>query len=242
MGVMQVVGFWSHKQGGQPHEWEDAFAFSETALRIAVSDGASASTQASRWARCLVEGFVEDQFDPADETGLADWLARRVDIFADQTPDAPADKSWYQEAAERQAAFGTLLAMSMTEDGCCSVVGVGDSCLFHLRAGELLESLPLSDAHDFGSTPDLVSSDAEQISQVVASAFRATAAAENGDTLLLATDALSEWALARGTEEPEVWKLLEQINAEGFARLSYEARQSGEMENDDLTLVRVQMR
>jgi Protein phosphatase 2C len=242
MGVVQVIGFWSHKQGSQPHEWEDAFAYSEAAQRIAVSDGASASSQASRWARCLVEGFIDDPFDPGDETELTNWLARRVDLFEDQTPAAAVDRSWYQEAAERQPAFGTLVAMSLAEDGCYRVVGVGDSCFFHLRAGELLESLPLSDAHDFGSTPDLVSSDPEQISQVVASAFRGATTAEHGDTLLLATDALSEWALSRGTEEAEVWNLLEQIDAEGFERLSYEARQSGEMENDDLTLVRVQMR
>lgn len=246
MPRLVATAFWTAKRGNRADEWEDCFAIDEASGRFAVADGASSSPKAAVWAKALTDGYLDDPFDPADESGLDAWVARRCIQFAEEHP-APSDEevtadNWYAQAASAQHGFATLVAVSFGTapegDVRYRWVGVGDACLFHLRDGVLVHSSPVDSADGFGTYPDLISSNDEHREQAVTAAFRGEAPVTGGDDVLLVSDALAEWALATAAEEPDVWSVLAELDPPSFERLVEDLRQADEIVNDDVTVLR----
>lgn len=244
-----AVGFWTAKRGNAEREWEDGFALDETRLRFAVSDGASTSAKAAQWAATLTDGFLSDSFDAHDELVLEQWIARRCGEFAERFVEVLDDEvdtgNWLQHAASTKHGFATFVGAEFRElggsDVTCRWVGVGDACIFHTRDGRLLAAGPTSDGGGFGLHPDLISSNPEHGRQAVDAAFRGEVSVRPGDTVLLVTDALAEWALKTAPSDDGVWRVLNQLDTTGFERLVSDLRSSELMVNDDVTLVRCEV-
>lgn len=245
-------GYWAPKLGSAPAEWEDAIALSEETGRFAVADGASSSFEAGRWARALVAGFVTDPPTADDAEAVDDWVRRCAEASAATRAEGatdPASTPWYVDEAAVRGAFATFAGLQIDggatsdhapEDGAVrwSCLAVGDCCLFHVRDGALLTAFPLDRAHDFDDEPHLLTSVAFAGHHGGRRARSAQGAARPGDALVLATDGLATWALARSIGGPEVWDLLARIDHPRFAELVGRARRRGEMADDDVALVR----
>ena len=123
---------------------------------------------------------------------------------------------------------------------------LGDSCVFHVHDDALRQAFPLTGSDQFGNTPVLLPSKrltvpgAEQRVQQAARIAAGNCAA--GDTILLATDAISQWFLSTCEAGGKPWTLLAGFRGqEDFAEWLADARRNGAMRNDDVTVVQVRV-
>lgn len=238
MGTVTARVFWSAKWGSPAEEWEDGCAFSETRQRFAVTDGASASFLAGEWAREVAECYARGEATgPLD--GWVATVARQHERSVKARLAATSDEVWYVDEAAARGSYCTFLGLEVMPAArgvAWTATAVGDTCLFHLREDRLIQAFPLDRAEDFGSTPDLVTSRAHAGSFGGRNAEELMGIAAEGDVLVLASDAMSQWALEHAGEGS--WRLLTGLRAAGLGQLVDELRSVDEMVNDDVTLVR----
>ena len=217
------------------------------AARAAVADGASESAFAREWADELARAFTSappELADPDDDV-LGAWLAPAQDAWNEAVP---WDRiPWHGEAKARAGAFATLvgLTLSAAPDGSGGIawqaMAVGDSCLFVARDGELAVSFPLEDASEFDNNPALLCSNPANSDGARDALRRDGGRCEAGDALMLATDALASWFLARHAAGEQPWDTLAALDASSWAGWVDEQRGAGLMRNDDVTLVMIEV-
>ena len=212
-------------------------------VRAAVSDGASESAFAREWANVLADAFVSRTPDIRGlaKDSMCDWLASaqeewRVGVPWDRIP-------WHGEAKARAGAFATLVGLTVaTRAGnsrrlCWRAVAVGDSCLFMVRDDRLWLSFPLEDAAQFDNSPALVCSNPDNAGELWENVRQSHGECVDGDSFILASDALSCWFLASSIQGEKPWQTLLTLNASGWTAWVAEQRRTGLMRNDDTTLV-----
>ncbi|MFD3774765.1 hypothetical protein [Streptomyces sp. NPDC058612] len=123
---------------------------------------------------------------------------------------------------------------------------LGDSCLFHLRDGQLITSFPIADADGFGITPQLLGSRNRDAALITERASTATGELRTDDELLLATDALAAWLLSHpeidsGGPGKQLGKLAD-LDQETFADWVQNQRDKSRMRNDDVALIRMRVK
>lgn len=235
------------KGGNAPQEYEDAFAVCASACRLAIADGASDSYDSGRWARLLVEAFAEAA-PPASVDGVRSWLAEPARAWLAELPYAALP--WNQQAKARLGAHCTFLGVELdclvptcldpgADCGAWRALGVGDCCLFQVRAGTLVAAFPLVSAAEFGSSPALLTTNPAYRGAGVEQLAVARGDLRLGDTLLLATDALAQWFLRRHEEGQQPWCDLPA--GANFAAFVAEQRAQRRLRNDDVTLLVAQI-
>jgi len=235
-------------------------------VAVAVADGATESLLARQWAAMMAEEFavasaaVRDAYLFA-ETALAvssRWPAVLKSYIAERE-SAARPLRWYERPGLEKGAFATLLALQVNMDsrlaggagtrpdpvdpGVPRVIGgwtsaaLGDTCLFHVRAGQLKIAFPLSESAHFDTSPALLGSlgaDPEAIADHVRFAEGTVA---EGDDFFVCTDALAAWFLARAEQGGQPWETLRDLTEIGFAEWVSQARRTNALRNDDVTLV-----
>lgn len=210
---------------------EDAFAVGGS--RFALADGASESYDSRTWARLLTEAYVLDQ-------GVgAPWVADKVRTYLDSTDFASL--SWSRQAAFERGSFATLLGLELGPDGSeVHVLVIGDSLALHVRDGVILTSFPFQRADQFDARPQLLSTLATANDFVRESDFFTTSSVtwpvQPGDQILLVTDAVGHWLLAR---EDALAALGAVATEEEFEQLVVDQRRGRTMRLDDSTLLRI---
>lgn len=268
--------FCAPKRGNAQHEFEDAYRvpldsgdgeFRGAKLRIAVSDGATESFLAGRWARHLVGACadpsvtIEHIIESAIESWPSDVARYREARVAQGRPI-----QWYEEPGLNRAACATLLVVDFTADndeaasGTFAAAAIGDSCLFHVREHaeppteatrpgpilpmDVLEaSFPLQRSVDFDSQPDLVES-ATTPHRPTPDILARTGAWRPGDRIYIATDAMSKWLLTQVESDRAPWGVLRDLGTPEVAPFSVwveELRERTELRNDDVTLIRLDL-
>jgi hypothetical protein len=228
--------FWTPKRGNSAQEFEDAFwppdplDLRSNLLRFAIADGATESSFARSWAQLLVRAYCRNQLNvkkmrkhlPQLE---AEW---RLSIGAQQL-------SWYAEQKLDQGAFATFLGLTLQE-GEWQAAAIGDSCLFHTRAGSLLKAFPMDCSGDFNNRPRLLSSNSRNWDDEIVQVSQTGGVWEANDVFYLMTDAAACWFL-RAIEqgEPAIERL---ADAEPFGGQIESLRQTG-MRNDDVTVLKI---
>ena len=260
-----VSAFRLPKIGASDTEYEDAYWHGPgpggdadpRSLRVIIADGASESLLAGRWARHLTEVFAAAPEDIGTGTGFvaayqraaAGWAAELA-RYVQERADRNSPIQWYEEPGLARGAYSTLLAVEFrrSPDGAYAhwvAAAVGDSCLFQVRGGELLDAVPVYDSVSFGNQPALLSSSGTAAE--VLGRHLSIKAGElcPGDTCYLATDALSAWFLRMvetGESWNEPWRPLQILDdGDQFSELIWKLRHDGAIRDDDTTLVRVDM-
>jgi hypothetical protein len=244
--ALQHREFQLPRRGHAFDECEDASAAAPDRGRFAVADGAAESFQGGLWARLLVDDFVRG--DEA-HTDWGKWLpplqarwAAEVGRRSAQGDRAGPALPWYLEARlQQQGAFATFLGLTV-ESSNWQALAVGDSCLFHVRAGRLLLAFPLTRAADFTSHPWLVGSRTSPAEVPRKQGVRLQGDWRGGDRLLLMTDALAHWFLDDKEAGGKPWQALEGLLSgpeEAFADWVALQRGAGRLRNDDVTLLAV---
>jgi hypothetical protein len=223
------------KRGSDEAEYEDAFYpgdgvyETEHGFRCAVADGATESAFARLWARLLVRSF-----------GRRRWSHERLRTIWRRAMRGKT-LPWYLQAKAHEGAHAAFVGLSIRNGGgphTWRALAVGDSCLFHVRDGALLQTGPVASAAAFDNSPFLLSSAASDLhdgARILGGQW------EYGDTFYLATDALAAWILGEHEADRPPWPALDALDAEGFVAFVDALRGSGELHNDDTTLLRVEV-
>lgn len=245
---LEIRSYWVPKAGNPVHEWEDGCAFSEAAGRIAVADGASSAFDAQRWSQLLASRFLDDPVAADDGEAIMAWIKRRTEEWnagddqADRAERGQDDAAWYVHEASSRGSFATFLGFNVSrrrdESLDFQAVAVGDTCLFHVRDDTLVSAFPLREADHFGTTPELVATAPQHLERTAAALCTARGRLNQDDTVVLATDAVAEWALGTAAHDPDVWMTLAGIRHDTFGTLIADLRAMNLIENDDCTLVR----
>ncbi len=237
--MLSVREFHRSKTGNSEAEYEDSFAYDDSRGIFAIADGATESSFADVWADALVTTFVESppDFNRNDRDVMKEILRLARDkwhrgIDWDSLP-------WFQKNKALMGSYSTLLGLQVDMTGeRFRCIAVGDSCMFQVSRGRM-ESFPFADSGDMSNTPKLMWSGLGYSAglekeveipgiEVKYGRFR------QGDTVMLATDALSKWVLLHKTEKP--WETLA-AHGEDFDAFVGELISGGEVKNDDVTLI-----
>lgn len=233
----------------RPQECQDAYAVDPARGIAVVADGVSSAIFSRQWAEILTRATVAEPPDPDDRQGFAGWLAQRRQAWQQQID--VSDLAWFQKAKLPLGAFSTLLWIQVTpidepQPGQFGAFrlrcrAIGDSCLFHVRGGELVRMFPIQEAAQFEADPVVLGSvdlKRDQLMEFVA----LDEVCYPDDLLVLCTDAIAEWALRR-TESgsPPDWQQYLEATDRQWQDEITALRDRREMRYDDATLLLLQV-
>jgi hypothetical protein len=263
-----VSAFSVAKRGGPPSENRDAtwprfprrplgdtlasrfeLLASEHERFIGIADGASEGLLAGPWAKIMLRALgradVPVQTSPElvsrIERGIITW--RKFKARRSENGNLPLTNlpSWLEDEAVLSGAFTTLCGAWITGNGNWTCIAVGDSCLFHTRHNELLESWPLTKSCDFDNSPYLIGSENAANAELERHAKFGAIRPEREDKIFFATDALAAWILQQSEGGEPPWGLLASFDPDAapddFCDFVEAQRDAGQMRNDDTTLL-----
>ncbi len=232
------------KEPEHPDQNQDAWWLNAEDGVAAIADGVTSGIFSRQWARLLTRAVVDDWPDPGNEDRFPAWVSdlraqweREIDV---------SGLAWYQRAKLREGGFSTLLWLRLLDNGGLrdgreesriEALAIGDSCLFHVRGDELLESFPLDCTGQFDSSPLVLGSvNLKRDDQLQFE--RLEIASRTGDMIVLCTDSVAAWAMnqyERGDPVPwsNYWDMEPQAWADEVGRLRGQSR----MRVDDATLL-----
>lgn len=244
---------WVSKAGNSYRDYEDAFypkkisTHQSTILLFAIADGATEGFLSGRWAETLVQifcRFKESQIVGRDffETAYSIWnsFIKRY-IEGRERRNKPIQ--WFEEPGLQAGAFASFLGLSVkvTKDGKgdWSAIAVGDSCLFWVRNGSLVTSFPVDNSSDFSNRPLLVSSNPDRNRTMLQRLKRYKGEWSRFDEFYLMTDALAQWFLKEHELKKQPWRVVAEKGKhnKSFRRWINILRETGEIRNDDVTLM-----
>jgi hypothetical protein len=251
---LQTVVFHEPKAGSTDEEWEDGAGHDPgdpttgRAARCVVVDGATEAYDSIRWVGQLVDSFLGVQpagSAPALARGaMDDWFGLMQDRWQQTAPTTFANI--FEERKFREdGSFATLLGCEIHGLGGprphWSAVALGDTVLFHVRGARVLTQFPALTAEDFGLNPDGVFTQPSARDRMRTRLDHAHGRLAIGDRLFLATDAVAEWMVRVGRSDPDLlWPALGRLHHPAvFRQIVADRRRAGEMKNDDVTLMRV---
>lgn len=237
--------FWLSKDSDEPNQYQDAFELDAELGRAAIADGVSSAIFSGPWAHLMTLAAVADPPPLEDTTAFQTWIGDKRAAWLNSIDTSKL--TWYQRPKMADGAMTTLLWLELAptetnDEGRATryqlnAYAIGDSCLFHVRDGQVLYWFPLESSHDFGLNPSVVGSVDRQCDHLLEFKARSQECLP-GDLLVLATDAIALWAVEQaeaGTpvDWPRYWELPdEEWHAEIFA-----LRDAKQMRFDDSTLV-----
>jgi hypothetical protein len=250
-----LKAFWLPKEGSTEGEYEDAFLPCEARgypirkrQRFAIADGATETSFSRLWAQLLVRGFVRralavpptmEQLKPLQER----WRSK---VGGKSLP-------WYAEEKMSYGAFAALLGLELSEEeGEAGTVrnwqatAAGDCCLVQVRDNAIVDTFPFADSSAFNSRPDLLASltafngPQNELVKTAHGTWR------GDDTFFLMTDALACWFFKQVEIGNRPWVSLSNLDhqelANTFPEFVEDLRDNMEMKNDDVTLMRIDIR
>ncbi|MFO7633752.1 MAG: hypothetical protein R6W76_14505 [Caldilinea sp.] len=248
---LSVRVMWLPKAGNRDDEYEDAcwpersLTTAQSIVRCAVADGATESAFAGLWARQLVYAYGAGGLDAGN------WPhALALEQVRWQTQVAAKALPWYAEEKARSGAFAALLGVTIGRsiDGAAhtwQAMAVGDCAFFQVRDNALQHCFPAEDATFFTNRPLLISSIPAQNEELAEHVHHASGELQSGDLLYLTSDALGQWFLNTfergGTPWVDMETMITRIKRRkrSFNSWVHELRRSGQMRNDDVTILRI---
>jgi len=248
-----MVTFSEAKEGNAPAEWQDGACGGVAAggrrARFVVLDGATTAYDPVRWVDQLVRSFGGAAGPRLEPAAMRAWFAEMQDQWAADVPyfDSIIEERKFTEVGS----FATMLGFEIDElDGPgprWRAVALGDTVLFHLRSGRLIDVFPPMGPDDFGTLPDGVHTARASLDRMTERLLTGGGTLQAGDFLFAATDAMAQWILrAVERDEASLWPALTTlVHPDVFARLVEDQRREQDsakrMKNDDVTLMRLRL-
>lgn len=247
MALKTLLKFTAPKPGNAPSQNEDKLldAWPEARTlpaRIVLSDGASESAFARQWAEALAWAYLRSP-EPAHRNP-AEWLPVPQKWWSRKVP---WDRiPWHGKAKTEAGAHATLLGISVArtpdETGALpwQAVAVGDTCLF-VQSDDGTATFPLTAAEQFNNSPGLICSNPQGNPALESKVRRAQGVLRPGDLLAAATDALSQWILARIEAGDDPWdELLRNAAPQRRQEWLESQRAARKLRHDDIAFIAVQ--
>jgi hypothetical protein len=230
------------KSGHDDSECEDSIAFDTQTARFAVTDGATEAFHAQQWARNLADHWVRNEAT-LTLAEFREWVAAEGRELHESWSGLTL--SWYSEEKARGGSFAAFVGVELdlkSNTPSWKGIALGDTCLLHCRGGELLKSFPLSRSESFGSNPLLVASNVALHESTMQAVVVDSGDCENGDVVLLMSDGVAAWCLQRfenGDFDPN---FLSGKDDEELRRFFDGERQAGRIRNDDIAIMRIEIK
>jgi len=228
------------KSGFEASECEDSIGVDEQNCRFAIADGATEAFDARNWAERLAQHWVCSDSALTGET-FHEWVASEaLELHASWKQ---LTLSWYAEEKARKGSFAAFVGVELdlrTDMPAWKVIALGDACLLHCRDSALIKSLPLSNSASFNSAPVLVASDPAIYKTTEQALVIDSGRCENGDVLLLASDAAAAWYLER-FEQQNFSDVFKTHDTEALAQFFENERDAGRIRNDDIAVMRLEV-
>jgi hypothetical protein len=222
-----------HKEGEKYIDCRDSFAINTNSYRFAISDGVSRSFFPGIWANLLVESYVNiDQnsiFEDTIKKCCKDWF----DVVEAKV-SMPNVKFYTRNAFRRRTpALATFVGLTISVDTKEWFVTVlGDSFLFYIEdnSKEMKCFSSKGEVVEFDNYPDYFSS----LGGHKGTPINKKGELKNG-IFILATDAIAKWIYYN--RESAISEILKLECYEDFKNLIYDLRTENMLENDDTTIV-----
>jgi len=255
-----VTSFSLQKNGNEPDENEDAFYPKRDGerhgqlFRFAVADGASESMLSGKWADILVTTFSRfkvpsNNFKGFLERANTNWSSWRKDyLYKRQKWGRPIQ--WFEEPGLRAGAYSTFLGLTLIDSeeeksGKWHAIALGDTCVFQIRNDNLEAKFPLENSSEFNNRPLLVSSNYPFDERIIESWKERDGGWCVADRFYIMTDALATWFLEQSESSNVPWRILcdfgRSERPQSFENWIRELRVTGQIRNDDITLVRIDL-
>ena len=228
------------KSDFEASECEDSIGVDEQNCRFAIADGATEAFDARNWAERLAQHWVQSESALTAET-FHEWVASEaVELHSSWKQ---LTLPWYAEEKARKGSFAAFVGVELdlrTDAPEWKAIALGDACLLHCRDGALIKSLPLSNSASFNSAPMLVASDPAIYKTTEQALTIDSGRCQNGDVLLLASDAAAAWYLER-FEQQNFADVFQTHDIEALAQFFENERDAGRIRNDDIAIVRLEL-
>jgi len=230
------------KIGHDIFECEDVIALDTQTRRFAVADGATEAFDARNWAERLAQHWVERESTLTSEE-FRKWVATEGRELHDSWKNLSL--SWYSEEKARNGSFAAFVGMQLnleTDLPSWQAIALGDACLLHCRSGALLKSLPLSHSESFNTGPVLLASDLSLHESIMQAVVTDAGVCENGDVLLLMSDAIAAWYLQRLEQndlDPD--EVVRSKCDDELSQFFDAERLAGRIRNDDVAILRIEI-
>lgn len=249
------------KDTEHPEDYQDAWGLDAARGIAAVADGVTSSIFARHWAGILTEATVAEPPTPSHsvpaaggtsvpaadgtEEAFAHWLQLRRQAWSQQIDTSSL--AWFQKAKLPLGAFSTLLwvQVSPVEEDQPGTFGahrlrgfaIGDSCLFHVRHGEVLRTFPIQKAEELEVDP-LVLGSVDLGRDELLRFGTLDELCYPDDLLVLCTDAIAGWALRLGESgNPPAWENYWNASQGEWEEEIVRLRDRDQMRYDDATLM-----
>ena len=242
---LTINQFLHPKTGHTLSECEDAVAKNRKGNRFAVADGATEAFDSRTWAQQIANSWVELpgclsscefwQFLTDEGRALSDsWSRRKL--------------PWYSEEKARIGSFAAFVGVDidlLSETASWRAVALGDSCVIQLRNREIVTVLPIGSSADFGTTPVLAPSNTSLQADAATQITSDKGYFEEGDLLLLLSDAVASWLLRLSEEGDlesvsELMALLNQGDKQALRQVFANERTSKHLKDDDIAVISIQ--
>lgn len=217
---------------------------------IAISDGATQSYLSGKWAETLVNIFKTIRYSPNTfkekifAKSSKDWI-KFVQEYQIIRERESRPLKWYELEGIDEGAYATLVVLTIHppetgDTGEWEAFARGDSCLFYIHKNEFGYAFPLENSNEFNNTPPLLSSLSNMNSKVQFKEKKGSYA--TGDIIYLMTDALAAWFLRENENNNKPWEILDNNSEEqeNFDKWVKKLRMDSAIENDDVTLLRIE--
>lgn len=254
----QIVVYSASKEGYTPGEWEDGAAAGPVGprgrdspmVRFAVADGATETYESGRWVDQLIGSFMSpDQVGGSgwpefERSSMSAWFAA---MQREWQAAASAGTDYIEEMKIRQGTLATFVGGQIlrldTQTPIWQGAALGDSVLFHVRGGTLIDQFPRMRSSDFASSPEGISTLPARLNRMTEQLQFRQGTLAPGDLLYVATDAFAKWmTICAEKGDPALWPLLGGlVHPEVFSQLVTAQRRAMAMKDDDVTLMRIRM-
>lgn len=197
-----------------------------------ILDGVSQSYNSRSWTDAILTSFQKHGFRfwnslPHTAEMWMEEQEKRISI----TFPVEFIQSLHRKCLDKVGGATTLAFLQISPSGHFSVEGVGDSCMLLIRNGRVILQTPVVQV--FGNSPEQVSSLYPFFNRKAVQ--KASGNLQKGDTVLLMSDALCEWAM----ESLYRLDVLRRSSEQELLELVRNAQELTQMKVDDITYMEI---
>jgi hypothetical protein len=231
------------KLGEKDSDCQDFADRNEDGNFFSIADGVSNSSLPADWSRLLVQYACENPEITIEKALTDSNILQKPREEWEELRKKKAKAAWW--LSSQQAVSASTLLFALSKDQQWHLDALGDSCAFLWRKQQdryhLEDTFPLTKASDFNISPACFFSSFEvQKQRGFEPPKTKKIAAQEGDLLFLATDALAKWLY--GESDEERYQRFESCkewvcDTALFKKHIDQEREQGRMDDDDVTLV-----
>lgn len=217
---------------------------------FAVADGVGTASFSDIWAQILAGHFVKKEPLLSDDPFEVEWWLRRVVPEYDKRTPRPEDLAYFAQEKARQGSQSTLVTLRVCQfvEGAAeaTLLGFGDSCAFihHIDTNEIVP-FPIEECDDFNRPPICVPSRMREFDRDFHRCQVRAVILQPGDTIILATDAVSRWLWCEGAEQAGsrlmAFQQIVALSNEAWAEFVECRRSEHTMRDDDATALVIRL-